>query len=165
MHKQPINIFQFLIGRISRLKFNRALHYAPLLASIFNRQLSQRSTNTPDCIIPVPLHPSRQRDRGFNQSLEIARLVSKMTGIPVEKSLCKRIRSTPFQSGLNAVTRNRNVKNAFQVVKKSHYRHVAIFDDVVTTGSTVNELARVLKKAGVEIIEVWAIARTHEKTS
>jgi len=81
----------------------------------------------------------------------------------VDYTLCQRNKATPFQSGLSAKQRKQNLKGAFSVEKTQAYKHVAIFDDVVTTGTTVNELAKQLRQSGVETIEVWAIARTRDK--
>lgn len=148
---------------ITQLKFHGNLSYAPLLAHCFIKTIKQRKSNRPECIIPVPLHGQRLRERGFNQALELARIVAKQLNIPLDYRYCQRDKSTPFQSGLSAKQRKQNLKNAFSVSKLPSYKHVAIFDDVVTTGTTVNELARQLKRSGVETIEVWAIARTYYK--
>jgi len=150
---------------ISQLKFQGNLTVAPLLAENFIHSIKHRKNNLPECIIPVPLHPQRLRERGFNQALELARIIARQLDIPLDYSLCQRNKSTPFQSGLSAKQRKLNLKNAFVVTKPQSYKHVAIFDDVVTTGTTVNELAKQLKKSGVETIEVWAIARTANKDS
>ena len=147
---------------ITHLKFHGNLTYAPLLAQNFINSIKQRK-NLPECIIPVPLHTQRLRERGFNQALELARIIAKQLNIPLNYSLCQREKATPFQSGLSAKQRKQNLKNAFSITKQHPYKHVAIFDDVVTTGTTVNELARKLKQSGVETIEVWAIARTSNK--
>ena len=149
---------------ISQLKFHGNLTYAPLLAHSFIRALKNRSSNLPECIIPVPLHITRLRERGFNQALELSQIVGKQLTIPIDYSLCQRNKSTPFQSVLIGKQRKLNIKNAFAMAKPHQYKHVAIFDDVVTTGTTVNELALSLKKSGVEIVEVWAIARTQNKS-
>ena len=149
---------------ITQLKFHGNLTYAPLLAQNFINSIKLRGNALPDCIIPVPLHYQRLRERGFNQALELARIIAKQLKIPFDYSLCRRNKATPFQSGLNAKQRKQNLRNAFSVTKPHSYTHVAIFDDVVTTGTTVNELARKLKESGVEIIEVWAIARTNGKS-
>ena len=150
---------------ISQLKFHGNLTYTPLLAQSFIRALKHRSSNLPECIIPVPLHKTRLRERGFNQALEISQVLGKQLMIPIDYSLCQRNKSTPFQSGLSAKQRKLNLKNAFSMTKQHQHKHVAIFDDVVTTGTTVNELALSLKKSGVEIVEVWAIARTKNKSN
>lgn len=148
---------------IGQLKFHGNLSYSPLLAQSFVRSLSKRKHDLPECIIPVPLHKQRLQQRGFNQALELARIIAKQLQIPLDYTLCQRNKVTPFQSGLSAEQRKQNLRNAFNLSKAHHYKHVAIFDDVVTTGTTVNELAKQLKQSGVEIIEVWAIARTANK--
>ena len=148
---------------ISQLKFHGNLTYVPLLAQSFINNVKHRESNLPDCIIPVPLHKQRLHERGFNQALELARIIAVNFNIPLDYTLCQRDKSTPYQSGLSAKQRKQNLKNAFNIVKSHSYKHVVIFDDVVTTGTTVNELARQLKQSGVEIIEVWAIARTVDK--
>lgn len=148
---------------ISQLKFHGYLSYTPLLAQIFTNAIQHRKDNLPECIIPVPLHKQRLQQRGFNQALELARIVSKQLKIPLNYTLCQRNKATPFQSGLSAKQRKQNLKNAFSISNAHSYKHVAIFDDVVTTGTTANELAKQLKQSGVEIVEVWAIARTQNK--
>jgi ComF family protein len=148
---------------ITQLKFHGNLVYTPLLAQIFIGSIKQRKNNLPECIIPMPLHPQRLRERGFNQALELARVIATKLKIPLDYSLIERNKATPYQSGLSAKQRKQNLKNAFSTTKLHSYKHVAIFDDVVTTGTTVNELARQLKLSGVETIEVWAIARTSDK--
>lgn len=148
---------------ITQLKFHHNLSYVPVLAHSFIEAVKARKNNLPECIIPVPLHSERLRERGFNQALELARIISKQLKIPLDYSLSQRNKATPFQSGLSAKQRKQNLKNAFSINKSRSYKHVAIFDDVVTTGTTVNELAKQLKQNGVEIIEVWAIARTENK--
>ena len=148
---------------ISQLKFHGNLTFAELLSQNFINALKPRGENKPDCIIPVPLHRQRLQERGFNQALELARIIAPRLNIPLDYSLCQRAKSTPYQSGLTAKQRKQNLKNAFNITRPHAYKHVVIFDDVVTTGTTVNELAKQLKRSGVEIIEVWAIARTSEK--
>ena len=148
---------------ITQFKFHHNLSYAPVLAHSFIESVKERKNILPECIIPVPLHSERLRERGFNQALELARIISKQLKIPLDYSLSQRNKATPFQSGLSAKQRKQNLKNAFSIKKSKTYKHVAIFDDVVTTGTTVNELAKQLKQNGVEIIEVWAIARTENK--
>lgn len=148
---------------ITSLKFHSNLTYAPLLAQNFVNAIQHRKNNLPECIIPVPLHRQRLRERGFNQALEFSRIISSQINVPLDYTLCERKKTTPYQSGLSAKQRKQNLKNAFNVTKPHTYKHVAIFDDVVTTGTTVNELAKQLKQSGVETIEVWAIARTRFK--
>jgi len=113
----------------------------------------------PERLIPVPLHPSRYRSRGFNQAIEIARPISTTLKIPMDNHAVKRVINTHSQSELHAKERHKNIRGAFQVKKSIDAKHIAIIDDVITTGSTVTELAKVLKKAGVERIDVWSFAR------
>ena len=113
----------------------------------------------PDCIIPVPLHGSRVAERGYNQSLEIARPVANMLGIPVDVKSCIRNRRTPPQTGLPALQRRRNIRGAFTITRTPDYNHAVIIDDVVTTCSTVREMGRILLRAGVKRLDVWACAR------
>ena len=111
-------------------------------------------------LLPVPLHASRLRSRGYNQALEIARVVGRELVLPIDHASCARIAPTPPQAGLDERARHRNIRGAFLVQGPVSWDHVAILDDVVTTGSTVAELSRELRKAGVRRIQVWAVAQT-----
>ena len=107
----------------------------------------------------MPLHQIRLRERGFNQATELARRVGRELGIRSDHRLCTRNRDTRPQSLLSPNARRLNLRNAFSVRHKQVAGHIAIIDDVMTTGQTSNELARVLRQAGAEKIEVWVIAR------
>jgi ComF family protein len=148
-----------LLPFITGLKFHARLADARLLAELFLASYSAETSARPECLVPVPLHPHRLQERGYNQALEIARLLSDRLAIPIDNRLVQRRLHTPPQSELSGDHRRRNMRHAFEVKTAASYQHVAIVDDVVTTGSTVNELARVLRQAGVAKIEVWAIAR------
>ncbi|RMF08051.1 MAG: ComF family protein [Candidatus Neomarinimicrobiota bacterium] len=115
-----------------------------------------------DQIVPVPLHPTKQRDRGYNQSDWIARGVSEATGIPVNRSLLRRTKFTRSQTTLNAAERKRNMENAFTVHGKTLPEHVLIVDDVITTGSTVSSLACVLKQNGVRSVSVLTLSHPRD---
>lgn len=143
---------------IGNLKFGATYKNARLLGMLLADHLNQ-TAERPDLILPVPLHLSRYRQRGFNQAIEIGRTVAKELKIPLDLSSCKRHRDTPHQTQLSAKKRRKNMKNAFSVIKPIHARHIAILDDVMTTGSTAHELAYVLKKAGVSRVDVWVCAR------
>ena len=149
---------------IKELKFHNRLAAARLLGEWLGEAVENRGGRQPEWLIPVPLHPARLRERGFNQALELTRPVARRLHIPILADSVRRVRSTAPQSGLNAKTRPTNVRGAFIVNRPLHARHVAIVDDVITTGSTVSELARVLRTAGVEEIEVWACARASGDT-
>ncbi|NOQ34339.1 MAG: ComF family protein [Methylococcaceae bacterium] len=142
---------------ISTLKFNNHYKNARLLGQLLAETAPK--TELPQCIIPIPLHKSRYRQRGFNQCIEIAKTVSKQLQIPVDNSLCIRHKNTPHQIGLAMKERRKNVKNAFSMIKKPDYDHIAILDDVMTTGSTMREIAAVFQKSGVSKIDVWVCAR------
>ena len=146
---------------IAQLKFEQKLFCADILGHILVAPLKAilAQENYPDVILPVPLHKKRLTKRGFNQSLEISKIVSKVLGIPIDCHLATRIRATKSQMELTALQRKKNIKDCFQVKSLSAYKHVVLIDDVVTTGSTTNELAKSLKASGVETVGVWAIAR------
>ena len=143
---------------IQQLKFNAQYKNARLLGTLLAQQVNQ-AANLPELIIPVPLHRARYRQRGFNQAIEIAKTVAKHTRLPVDLTSCIRHRNTPHQIDLPAKQRRKNLKNAFAIEKSISAQHVAIVDDVMTTGTTVNELAKVLHKAGVKRIDIWICAR------
>lgn len=150
----PIDYF------IAQLKFSQQLSYAAILGFLLKEQLQQiPRSELPEVILPVPLHTRRLIKRGFNQSLEIARVVSKGLGIPIDYKCVKRQKATKAQSDLDVNQRKRNIKDCFVIEKVPAYQHIVIIDDVVTTGATSNELAKVLKKAGVKKVGVWSIAR------
>ena len=143
------------------LKFQDRLAHARLLGELLAESLAKRIGPLPELILPVPLHYTRLRTRGYNQALELAYPVGRRLGVPVAATVCRRVHATTAQSRLSAERRRHNVRGAFAVMQRNKIagRHVAILDDVVTTGHTVNELARVLCQAGAREIEVWAIAR------
>ncbi len=147
-------------GLVRRLKFNGDLVCGRTLGLLLADILANRAIDTPEILIPVPLHASRHRLRGFNQALEIARPVAKQLRLPLDTRSCRRVRATGEQTGLNAQMRRRNVKGAFDVRPLGPIKHVAIVDDVITTGSTAEALCHALLSAGVERVDVWAVART-----
>jgi len=144
---------------IQRLKFNAQLHLARLLGERLAGHITRHVTQPPQVIIPVPLHCSRLRERGFNQALELARPVARRLNIPLDYRSGARVRATAVQSLLPAAQRRRNIKGAFQITRPLAAHHAAIVDDVMTTGHTVEEFAATLRKAGVEKIDVWVLAR------
>lgn len=145
---------------VQGLKFRNELACGSVLGHLFARCLLARGEPLPDAIVPVPLAPRRYRQRGYNQASELALAIRRATGIAVTSNVAIRQRETAEQAGLDRKARRRNVSGAFAAVVPLRVRHVAIIDDVVTTGSTVRELAEVLRQAGAEQVAVWAIART-----
>ena len=142
---------------IKALKFRRRLVYAPALAQLLCGACAALPSDI-DAVLPVPLHWRRKWLRGFNQALEFARPVARHLGVPLAHNVT-RCRATPAQSGLSAAKRARNLQAAFRVPDALPGRHVLIVDDVITTGATVHELARVLTEAGAERVSVLAVAR------
>ncbi|MDD5411259.1 MAG: ComF family protein [Methylobacter sp.] len=143
---------------ISTLKFGANYKNARLLGMLLAEHLKQ-TAERPNLILPIPLHKARYRQRGFNQAIEIARTVSRELQIPLDLTSCHRHRDTPHQTDLSAKKRRKNLKNAFSLIKPIPAQHIAILDDVMTTGSTAHELAYLLKKAGVSRVDVWVCAR------
>ncbi|WP_050984892.1 ComF family protein [Thiorhodospira sibirica] len=146
---------------IIQLKHHDRLAYARVLGQLFiqARQALQEPLPPKSCILPVPLHRSRLRERGFNQSMELARMIAPPLHLPVCPALAQRQRATQFQQGLKQQQRRLNVRNAF-AASGTLPAHIIILDDVMTTGSTLRELASTLKKAGAHQVETWCIART-----
>ena len=147
---------------IGRLKFGGRLSYARLLGDFFALSFAESSLALPDCIIPVPLHPQRLRERGFNQAIELARPIARQYRIPLVIDQLQRTRHTTAQTDLPASQRRTNLIGAFMASAQLAGARVALMDDVITTTSTTRECARTLQAAGVTAIQTWAIARTAE---
>lgn len=130
------------------------------LAGFFARALASRPLPEIDLIVPMPLHPRRLAGRGFNQALEIARGLARRVGRPIEPRGALRVMDTPPQTGLPYEERAKNVRGAFLCKLDLSGASVAVVDDVMTTGATLNELARTLKRAGAARVENLVIART-----
>jgi ComF family protein len=144
---------------IWKFKFRNNLVSGKLLADLFLQQLEQNAIELPEVIIPVPLHNSRLRQRGYNQASWLATQVGKRTGIPVDKQTLVKTTKTPAQHELGLRQRMHNLENAFQLTQTLRYRHVAIMDDVVTTGTTAGEISKLLLQNSQMTIQVWALAR------
>lgn len=147
---------------LHRLKYDDALYLARTLSQPCIGAFAARQPR-PQVILPVPLHDSRLVERGYNQALELAQLWSRRLEIPLDRRALYRIRQTSSQSGLSAARRESNLRGAFRYAPRRAYRHVAIADDIVTTGSTVNEICKMLHRDGVEYVEVWALARAYHR--
>jgi len=113
----------------------------------------------PDCIVPVPLHFIREFQRGYNQAELIAKQLSYNLEIPLNRNLIKRIRHTPSQSSLSKKERQRNLRKAFVCTQSEMPKFIALVDDVMTTGSTVEAITKILFGAGVKRVDVWCCAR------
>ncbi len=142
---------------LHEFKYREGLYLTPFLAHLILKSLPNELTKT-QCLIPVPLHQDRLQERGFNQAAELAKHLSHKINKPYQLSLCKKIKKTLPQAGLTAEQRKKNLNQAFQAMATC-YQHVTLIDDLMTTGSTVNELARTLKNTGIKRVDVWCCAR------
>ncbi|MFK7795224.1 MAG: ComF family protein [Gammaproteobacteria bacterium] len=143
---------------ISRYKYLNQWENAHTLIELSVNAFTEISKS--GLVIPMPSHPARVRERGFNAVFELLKLFNKRIKFDYALDRVFRSKYTETQTGKLKSQRRKNVKGAFTVVKPFNRDHVIIFDEVVTTGATVNELSRCLKKAGVKRVTVWAIART-----
>lgn len=148
-----------LVELIHRFKYRGQLSLSRILGTLLARRLGERCRGRVDAILPVPLHPAREARRGYNQARELAVFVANALHLPLHDGLARRIRNTEEQAALPAIVRAANVRGAFEVRSTAPPLRVAIVDDVLTTGATVEELARALRAAGCRHIEVWAVAR------
>lgn len=151
-----------VIQLITGLKFAAKFAYGQLLGKWLNQHITQvwyKNSPLPEAIVPIPLHVSRLRKRGFNQALELLGTVKKEQNIPIITHACEKIRNTPPQAQMSKQNRKRNLNNAFRLKGTFPFKHAVIMDDVVTTGSTVNALSTVLKEAGVVTVDIWCICR------
>lgn len=143
---------------VQALKFRGELALAPLLGELLLERIA--AAPRPECLVPVPLAADRLRARGFNQAMEIARRVGRKAGIPLAPELCTRVRDTPAQTDLPWAERARNVRGAFAVAGQLDGARIAVLDDVMTTGATLDAVADAFKRAGAASVECWVVART-----
>ncbi|MGZ8202049.1 MAG: double zinc ribbon domain-containing protein [Burkholderiales bacterium] len=146
---------------IRKYKYGAGLTFAPVLAAL----LARTPCPDVDALIPMPLAPGRLRERGFNQAQEMARIAGGLRRMPVLARACRKVSETPPQAALPWDARARNVRGTFVCDADMAGRRVAVVDDVMTTGATVNELSRVLKRAGAQSVHVWVLARTLRESS
>ena len=147
-----------LVELVHRLKYGNQPALARVLGTLLGRRLRERGRPRVDAIVPVPLHAAREARRGYNQAGEIAAFVARELGLPVHDRLARRVRDTAEQAALPAIARRANVSGAFEVQGLPPLA-VAIVDDVLTTGATVEALGKALRRAGCRRIEVWAVAK------
>ncbi|KRG68384.1 competence protein ComF [Pseudoxanthomonas dokdonensis] len=143
---------------IPRFKFHRDLVAGKVLAQLMVQGL--QALPSPPLLVPVPLHPARLRQRGYDQALELARALARQRSIPLRGDLLRRTRDTAPQSELDAAARKRNLRSAFAAPSSGRLpAHVVLIDDVMTTGATLQSAARCLRRAGVERVDAWICAR------
>lgn len=140
---------------IQSLKFREQLQLSRALAE----RVAPRIETLPDCIVPMPLHPARLKARGYNQSQELARHLGRRLNIPLLTHACRRVRDTSPQSSLKLKDRSKNMRKAFHATHDFSGQHVAIVDDVMTSGASLNELALTLRRGGAREISAWVVAR------
>jgi ComF family protein len=141
---------------LKAFKFHGRLAYAPAFADVMSGELVH--LRHVDALLPVPLHRWRHAARGFNQAFELARLLARRSGLPLV-TVTRRVRRTRPQTGLSAAERRRNLRGAFALIRPLPCRHPLIVDDVMTTGETCSQLARVLLAAHAEDVSVLTAAR------
>jgi ComF family protein len=143
---------------LHQFKYHNGLYLGSFLCHLIYHSLPPQ-TALPQCLIPVPMHPQRIKSRGFNQAAVLVRLLAKKLDLAYDLTACQKIINTKPQADLDGEERKKNLKNVFKCTKLP-WQHVAIVDDLLTTGSTANELAFTLKKVGVKQVDVWSCART-----
>ena len=151
-------------GLITRFKFHGALDLAPALAQSLADAVARGPAPQLPLLLPVPLSNARLRERGYNQAWELARRLARLLPCPTDAHLLLRVRDTPHQLALPPEQRAGNVRAAFAVEPRRaaelRGRTVALVDDVMTTGATAAEAARVLLQAGAAQVQIWSVART-----
>lgn len=150
---------------LQHYKYRDMLHLANTFASLLiaKKLASHEQVKKIDLIIPMPMHPSRLQARGFNQALELARIIAKNMQLQLDYSSCQRTKLTPPQASLPLKERIKNIQGVFNCSQDLKGLSIALVDDVMTTGASLNELAKTLKKAGAAHVECWVIARTLPK--
>ena len=151
-----------VLEAIHRFKYSRALWFENFLAGLLTREAGPALRGKRwDLLVPVPLHPLKEREREFNQSARLARHLGRAANIPCEERILRRNRATVTQTRLDRKARAANMATAFMVRTGERLagRRVVVVDDVFTTGATTNDCARALRDAGAEEVCVWTVAR------
>lgn len=146
---------------LQQYKYGNKLIVAELFGKLLADSISPASL--PDVIIPMPLHPHRLRERGFNQAVEIAKVTGREMKLKLDASICRRTRLSPPQASLPLKQRVKNMRNTFVCDGQLGGLKVALIDDVMTTGASLNALAATVKKAGASTVECWVLARTQPR--
>ncbi len=144
------------------LKYRQQLSFARTAAGLIADTVRESGELMPDLLVGVPMTHRAVRKRGLNQAVFLAQLIGRQLGIPANSTIIKKLRETDRQSTLNASQRQQNLKDAFHCKGSLENKHIALVDDILTTGATANEISRVLKAAGANRVDVWVCARTPE---
>jgi ComF family protein len=150
---------------ITRFKHNAKWPFGRLLAELLSQSLQHRFEEglpRPDALVPVPLSTKRLRERGYNQAAMLAHWLRASLNIPCDERLLLRVLDTTAQQDLDAKARKHNLRKAFSLASDAQIkgRHLALVDDVLTTGATAESLAHLLIKAGAARVDVYCLART-----
>jgi competence protein ComFC len=151
-----------VLEAIHRYKYQGALWFEPFLADLLVREARPALREQKwDWIVPVPLHPTKKREREFNQAGRLAVRLSDVTNIPVNETCLRRVLPTSTQTRLTRAQRTSNVRGAFAMAhrRRFHGDRVVLLDDVFTTGATTSACAKVLQMAGAGEVCVWTVAR------
>lgn len=150
---------------VTRFKHQGKWPMGRLMADLFAEFVRYRLNEglaRPDFLLPVPMTNKRMRQRGYNQAAMLAAWLAALLQMPVSEQLLRRVKETPAQQGLDARARRRNLLGAFELLRPQDVagKHIALIDDVLTTGSTADEIAKLLRKAGARQVDVYCLART-----
>jgi ComF family protein len=149
---------------VTRFKFGRDLAAGRVLQELWVAAANAAPPDLPQLLVAIPLHTSRLRERGYNQALELAKPLAQILDVPLAHDLLVRQRATNPQTGLDIKARSRNVKDAFVLNPNAGLpTHIVLLDDVMTTGATLRECARILRRAGVARVDAWALARAPQR--
>jgi ComF family protein len=146
---------------LQKYKYSNELSIAELFGKLLGRTLP--SAMLPDVVIPMPLHPQRLQERGFNQAVEIGRILARDLKVNLDVHACKRTKFSLPQVNLPLKQRVKNMRNAFVCERRLDGLKVALLDDVMTTGASLNALAATVRKAGASSVECWVLARTQPR--
>ncbi len=153
--------YEYPVNRLlQHYKYRESLHLASTFSSLFIHAPRSIKSTTAALIIPMPMHHERLKQRGFNQALEIARHLARQLEIELDFTSCRRTKLTPPQASLPLKERIRNIQGVFNCSRNLDGLNIALVDDVMTTGASLNELAKTLKQAGAAHVECWVVART-----
>ena len=160
--RASVVISDVVLETIHRYKYSRHVYFEPFLGELFvSKSKHVLLPSEWDCILPVPLHPVRLREREFNQAERLGRYLSRATTIPLNTHSLRRVEPTRTQTTLTREERRVNVSRAFQVVDVQSVtgKRILVIDDVMTTGATTNACAKALKRSGASKLAVWTLAR------
>ena len=157
----PFKYEEPISGQIQKFKYSYKSELANGLAQSIYREILSNNIKLPELLVPVPIHIGRLRERGFNQSLLLAKNLSTLLNVPYSNNIIKKHRATLAQVELSLKNRQKNVRKSFKLSSKITAKSVAIVDDVFTTGATVAEITKILKRNGVDYVQIWGVAHTN----